>query len=138
MKQTEKVARCGCGQLKFTVEGEPSMATICHCLDCQRRTGTSHQISAWYENQQVIAQAGEFKIAERVTAGGLVRSELCPKCGTTVSWTSSFTAHARGFATGCFADPQFPAPKMEFYTCRRHHWMKAVEGAPQFDTQPEG
>jgi hypothetical protein len=32
-------AACSCGQLHLTIEGEPSRIAICHCLECQRRTG---------------------------------------------------------------------------------------------------
>ncbi|MFN2470768.1 MAG: aldehyde-activating protein, partial [Gaiellaceae bacterium] len=33
-------AACSCGQLRLTVEGEPVRVSICHCLACQRRTGS--------------------------------------------------------------------------------------------------
>ncbi len=32
-------AACSCGQLRLTIEGEPSRIAMCHCLECQRRTG---------------------------------------------------------------------------------------------------
>jgi hypothetical protein len=32
-------ATCSCGQLHLTIEGEPSRIAMCHCLECQRRTG---------------------------------------------------------------------------------------------------
>ena len=32
-------AACSCGQLHLTIEGEPSPTAMCHCLECQRRTG---------------------------------------------------------------------------------------------------
>ncbi len=33
-------AHCSCGQLRLTCEGEPVRISICHCLECQRRTGS--------------------------------------------------------------------------------------------------
>lgn len=32
-------AACSCGQLQVRVEGDPMRIALCHCLDCQRRTG---------------------------------------------------------------------------------------------------
>jgi hypothetical protein len=32
-------AACSCGQLHLTIEGEPSRISMCHCLECPRRTG---------------------------------------------------------------------------------------------------
>ena len=39
-------AACSCGQLRLTVEGEPVRVSICHCLACQRRTGSVFGVQA--------------------------------------------------------------------------------------------
>ena len=36
---TVQRAACSCGQLHLTIEGEPVRISMCHCLECQRRTG---------------------------------------------------------------------------------------------------
>jgi hypothetical protein len=36
---TTRRTACSCGQLHLTIEGEPSRIAMCHCLECQRRTG---------------------------------------------------------------------------------------------------
>ena len=36
---TTRRAVCSCGQLQLTIDGEPSRIAMCHCLECQRRTG---------------------------------------------------------------------------------------------------
>ena len=36
---TTRRAACNCGQLSLTAEGEPVRISMCHCLECQRRTG---------------------------------------------------------------------------------------------------
>jgi hypothetical protein len=36
---TTRRAACSCGQLQLMIEGEPSRISMCHCLECQRRTG---------------------------------------------------------------------------------------------------
>jgi len=38
---TTRRAACSCGQLQLTIEGEPSRISMCHCLECQRRTGAA-------------------------------------------------------------------------------------------------
>ena len=46
---TTRRAACSCGQLHLTIEGEPSRISMCHCLECQRRTGAaiSNQARLW-------------------------------------------------------------------------------------------
>ncbi|QEC47922.1 GFA family protein [Baekduia soli] len=33
--------RCMCGAVTYSVTAEASQAVICHCVDCQRQTGTA-------------------------------------------------------------------------------------------------
>ena len=35
-----RTASCCCGQLRIEVQGEPLGNGVCHCLACQRRTGS--------------------------------------------------------------------------------------------------
>lgn len=43
---TERIASCSCGQLTARVTGEPVRVSICHCLACQRRTGSVFGVQA--------------------------------------------------------------------------------------------
>ena len=51
-------ASCSCGQLSVTCEGEPVRISMCHCLDCQRRTGSIYGAQARFRNDQIIGTEG--------------------------------------------------------------------------------
>src|SRR5436190_905946 len=53
-------ATCSCGQLRLQAEGDPFHVSICHCLSCQRRTGSAFGMQAGY-------------VADRVTTSGTSR-----------------------------------------------------------------
>ncbi len=38
-----------------------------------------------------------------------------------------------GIAVGCFADPDFPAPKISLYEKRRHKWLEVPPEAANYD-----
>ena len=38
---TTREASCSCGQLRVVVTGDPVRVPVCHCLACQRRTGST-------------------------------------------------------------------------------------------------
>ena len=42
------VAACVCEQLTVSCSGDPAQVTLCHCLACQRRTGSTYGIAAFY------------------------------------------------------------------------------------------
>ncbi len=50
---TIRRAACSCGQLHLTIEGEPSRISMCHCLECQRRTGAAISNQARFRREQV-------------------------------------------------------------------------------------
>jgi hypothetical protein len=50
---TTRQADCSCGQLHLTIEGEPSRTSMCHCLECQRRTGGVISNQARFRREQV-------------------------------------------------------------------------------------
>jgi hypothetical protein len=50
---TTRRAVCSCGQLRLTLDGEPHRISMCHCLECQRRTGAVISNQARFRNDQV-------------------------------------------------------------------------------------
>ena len=50
---TRRRAACTCGQLHLSIEGEPSQISMCHCLECQRRTGAVISNQARFRREQV-------------------------------------------------------------------------------------
>src|SRR5437763_16565161 len=49
-------AACSCEQLRLTLEGEPVRVSICHCLACQRRTGSVFGVQARFDAEQVTIE----------------------------------------------------------------------------------
>ena len=48
-----RVARCHCGAVEAACEGEPRKVSLCHCRDCQRRTGSAFSVAVFYPKEQV-------------------------------------------------------------------------------------
>lgn len=62
-------ARCACGEIVLTITGTPSATVMCHCKDCQRRTGSPFGVGNYYTPDQVEI-AGSPKTYERGTDSG--------------------------------------------------------------------
>jgi hypothetical protein len=67
---TTRHAACSCGQLHLTIEGEPSRIAMCHCLECQRRTGAVISNQARFRREQVTiaGKATDWKRTALVAA----------------------------------------------------------------------
>ncbi|MEX0645771.1 MAG: GFA family protein [Parvularculaceae bacterium] len=124
---TTRHAACACGRLKVETTGEPVRISICHCLDCQRRTGSAFGAQARFPSANVAID-GPYKEHVRTADSGAQATQcFCPTCGSTVFWPSlpGFTS----VAIGAFADPGFPAPTVSVYDERRHDWARLAGDA---------
>jgi len=96
---------------------------MCHCLACQKRTGSAFGVQARYPRDKVTAIEGESKRYTRVgDSGGTAEFHFCPTCGATVYWEIGALPGFVAVAVGAFADPQFPPPRISIYEVRRHAW----------------
>lgn len=120
----EREASCACGRLRIACRGEPVRISICHCLACQRRTGSVFGMQARFLKENVRHIAGDSKRFTRTgDSGNTVSFHFCPDCGSTVYWELSGVPDAYAVAVGAFADPAFPAPRVSVYETRRHDWV---------------
>jgi hypothetical protein len=132
-----RTASCSCGQLRIEVQGEPCGVGVCHCLACQRRTGSVFAALASFTPPfQVFGTATEHvRVGDQ---GAAFRFRFCPVCGTTVFHTEEgCEARSVGVAVGALADPDFPPPQVSVYNCRRHPWVHLPPGITTYATDPD-
>jgi hypothetical protein len=133
---TTRVARCACGQLTFTVRGEPRTVHACSCLECQRRSGSAFSYSAIYLCDDVSI-AGESRTLRRGSdSGRWIETRFCPVCGVTVGFEAEGLPGMLGVAVGCFADPDFVPPATLYWASQRHHWLEFPDASKVLDRQP--
>lgn len=68
--------------------------------------------------------------------GARFRFRFCPVCGTTVFHTEEGYEGSVSVAVGAFCDPDFPAPGVSVYDCRRHPWVRLPAGMTVFEKDP--
>ena len=127
---TSRVASCSCGQLCLTCEGEPVRVSICHCLECQKRTGSVFAAQARYPREHVTIEGGSSQWTRRGDSGGSATFHFCPVCGSTVYWELLGLPEFIAVAVGAFADPNFPPPRVSVYEERQHKWAMAAGDLP--------
>ena len=138
----ERTARCCCGDTWITFRGEPERVLVCHCTYCQRRTGSVFQVSAWFLEEQIVAQkADNTRVINDTPSNAGVDYTFCARCGSTVFWPLKLKAGdydgtvapedsppgLYGVAVGCFEDPSFPAPTHDWLHRTRHHWVAPLD-----------
>ncbi|MEO9131191.1 MAG: GFA family protein [Sphingomonas sp.] len=134
---TERLASCACGHLAVHCEGEPRNVSMCHCSDCQRRTGSLFSVAAFFDRGAVTLVRGMTQSFTRNAASGKrVAFHFCPDCGSSVFWESERLPHLIGVAVGAFADPGFPMPEQAAFTAEKHHWLDLPDGMKTWPGPP--
>ena len=120
-------ASCSCGRLSLEAAGDPVRISICHCLACQRRTGSAFGVQARFPAEQVQI-SGEAATYVRISDAGEERQfSFCPECGATVYYTTPDAPHLVAVPVGAFADPGFPPPRVSVHEARMHAWVTMPE-----------
>ena len=123
-----RIASCSCGQLRAQVSGEPARVSVCHCLACQRRTGSVFGAQARFPREAVAVVGTSAEYVRVVDEGTKATFRFCPKCGATVYYTLEGMAEAVAIPVGAFADPSFPAPGFSVHEKRMHSWVSMPSG----------
>jgi hypothetical protein len=130
---TTRQASCSCGKLRVTTHSDPIRVSICHCLACQKRTGSVFGAQARF-NGNTVEIAGESKEFVRVgDSGKTARFQFCPNCGATVYYRFDDMPDVVAVPVGAFADPHFPEPRISVYEMRKHPWVSVPAHFEHFD-----
>jgi hypothetical protein len=121
---TSRRAACSCGQLHLSIEGEPSRISMCHCLECQRRTGAVISNQARFGREQVTFAGKATAWVRTAESGNAPTFHFCPTCGSTVYWEGEGFPGYVAVAIGASPIRIFPRRRSG---CGRSH---ATPGSP--------
>jgi len=125
---------CSCGALRYRLTSEPLFVHCCHCLNCQRQTGSAFVINVLIEADRVEILTGEPQRVPVPRSGGK-RQQIyrCPACEIAVF--STYTRkHVRFVRAGTLDDPSAVEPDVHIYTRSKVPWVTLPESTPAFNT----
>lgn len=107
--------------------------SICHCLACQKRTGSTYGAQARFPADKVEIHGRSMEYVRRGDSGSTIRFHFCPDCGSTVYYRIEEAPDAIAVPVGAFADPDFPPPRVSVYETRRHEWVRVPHDVEHYD-----
>jgi hypothetical protein len=125
-------ASCQCGQLRAEVPGPTEAVVACHCLACQKRSGSPFGEAAYYPHAEVQVRGVAREFTRPTDAGGTFTQHFCPECGTTVTMRGTRNPDVTGIPIGCFDDPHAMRPIRSVWEEHRHAWVEIAPAAQHF------
>jgi hypothetical protein len=130
--------RCHCGTICYEAEVEPVSVNICHCLDCQRLSGSAFRAG-------IVVTADRFRLLEgkpreyvKVADSGAKRVHaFCETCGSPVYSCAAETPLSYTLRVGALEQSHMLGrPARQIWTKRRLPWMPPLGGVQEFEGQP--
>ena len=125
---------CACGVVRFRLKSAPMFVHCCHCLDCQRQTGSAFVLNALIETDRITLLSGTLEPVGVPTDSGRPHDIYrCPVCRTAV-WSDYGRRPALKFVrVGTLDNPAALSPNVHIYTRSKQPWVALPEGVPAFE-----
>ena len=125
---------CSCGAVRYRLNGAPMFVHCCHCLDCQRQTGSAFVINALIETDRIeILSGAPVPIAMPTDSGHPHDVHRCPACLIAV-WSDYGRRPALRFLrVGTLDEPSALKPDVHIFTRSKLPWVGLPENVPAFD-----
>jgi hypothetical protein len=124
---------CACGEVRYRLASEPLFVHCCHCLNCQRQTGSAFVINALIETDRVELVAGEPRSVPVPRDDGSTQEVWrCPKCQVAL-FSRYGRPDVRFVRTGTLDDPAGLPPDVHIFTRSKQPWVEIPDGVPAVD-----
>jgi hypothetical protein len=123
---TEHTASCRCGQLRATAEGDPVRVSVCHCLACQKRTGSAFSAQARWPSECVFIEGTSSQWTRTGDSGQKTTYHFCPECGSTVHYSGGNFPDVIALPLGALDDPYIASPDYSVWEDRKHDWVEIL------------
>ncbi|WP_342359875.1 GFA family protein [Terrarubrum flagellatum] len=129
---------CACGRTRYQLTSKPMFVHCCHCLDCQRQTGSAFALNALIEADRVELLSGD--VEEIATPAPSGRPQLIYRCSIckVALWSVYGERRAIRFVrVGTLDEPSSLTPDVHIFTRSKQPWVRLPEGAPAFEVYYE-
>ncbi|MDB5459012.1 MAG: hypothetical protein JWO72_753 [Caulobacteraceae bacterium] len=130
----ELTGGCACGAVRYRLKSAPMFVHCCHCLDCQRQTGSAFVINGLIETDRIEVLSGETRPYAMPTDSGHPHEVYrCPACGVAVWSDYGRRAALRFVRLGTLDRPDALTPDVHIFTRSKLAWVRLPDDTPAFE-----
>jgi hypothetical protein len=123
---------CACGAVRYRLTSDPLFVHCCHCLNCQRQTGSAFVVNLLIEADRVELLAADPLPVEVPRDDGSAQTIFrCPTCQVAV-FSNYGRPEVRFVRAGTLDDPSRVTPDVHIFTRSKVGWITLPESVPAF------
>ena len=131
---------CLCRTIRYCVRGNPLRVSACYCTFCQRRTGGSLSIHAFFDEQNIELTGDMLSTYEQPSdeSNLWLRLHFCKRCATTVMLSLQKFPGLRIVTGGYFDEPNWIEIDRHVWTRSAQHWVVFPQNVDRFEKSSQG
>ena len=125
---------CLCGTLKYTSEAESATQVVCHCIDCQKQTGTAFSIVSLLQEADLnISGSSHATISSFGDTGKETIRHFCNNCGSPIYSQPQAYPELAALKAGTLYDTSWLKPTINVYCETAQPWVVMGEDMENYD-----
>jgi hypothetical protein len=132
----ERSGGCLCGQVRYTLTGDPMAVVTCHCKNCQRQAGSAFSVVAVAASDAVRFTGTLKSYEDTAESGAKLYRKFCPECGSAMLSVLAENAALSLIKAGTFDEVDWISPQMNVWCASAQPWVALDPALPAFPGNP--
>jgi hypothetical protein len=120
-------AKCLCGNIEIEARGNPNYAEYCHCIMCQKSSGSSFMVWVVFDKENVSVTKG---VISKFQSSPELQRGFCANCGSNVS---IHTEECFDLPIGALENPDAIEINQHIWAKRALKHVSLDDDLPKFD-----
>jgi hypothetical protein len=129
---------CHCGAITIEGEADPERVSVCHCTDCQARTGSAFGVSVPVAGNTLKMTGKPTTYVKTTAESGNPRLQaFCPTCGSSIYSTSPGEGQQASYMVrvGILRESNQLTPKRQNWFRSARTWVGGLPALPKNEKQ---
>ena len=124
---------CLCGAVRYASDAEPAIVAVCHCVTCQKNTGSAFSLNVGVPAESVTIQGDRLATYEDHTgaSGKPFYRRFCSNCGSPICGAGDAYAGLMFLKAGTLDDPSWIKPATHIWCAEKQPWVAIERDVPQ-------
>ena len=125
---------CLCGHVRFVYTGEIGPATICHCEDCRKASGSAFHVGVGIDASEFDVVSGKpTGFTKQADSGNEITRYFCAECGSPVYSVLPSRPGLVFVKASALDNPNHVKPAYEIWVSSSVPWSRIAPDVQSFD-----